>query len=213
VTCWLSARICSSLLAMSILVGSVWGQGGDQANVTPPVPSSQAVMLTDLKGAKIQVKFVTEILAERQGRRGTGIQEVDWQIYLEPDGRINFGFRASTRTPRGTRAAPLRVAIQKLDDPWSMDNGEAIFQFKDGDLTFVRSYKSGAVRNIISLKRDGPNLTCSASHAFAREHGKSGMVLNSPIDGVPVTIFNWKLVSSTCDVTGKKLDTVDPSKP
>jgi hypothetical protein len=69
------------------------------------------------------------------------------------------------------------------------------------------------VRTIVSLKRNGQNLTCATTTVFAREKGKNGLVLNSPIDGAPVTILSWKPVSSTCDVTGKKLDTADPSKP
>ena len=93
------------------------------------------------------------------------------------------------------------ASFGKLDEPWSTDNGEAVMQFKDGDLTFVRSYEGGAVRTIISLKRDGQNLTCSASSVWARDRGKSGLVLNSPVDGGAVTILSWKPGPSTCNVT------------
>jgi hypothetical protein len=214
VTYWFSARICSSLLAMSILVGSAWGQGGDQANVTPRVPSSQAVTFTDLEGAKIHAKQVTEMLRQRQGgRQGLVTQEADWQINVQPEQRISFSSRVTAHTPRGTRVAPVRERTVKLDEPWSTDNGEAVWQFKDGDLTFVRSFQGGAVKTVISLKRDGQNLTCTTTRVLARERGKNGLVLNSAIDGAPVTILSWKPVSSTCDVTGKKLDTADPSKP
>ena len=85
-TYWFTARICSSLLAMSIPVGSAWSQGGDQANVTPQMPLSQAVTFADLEGAKIHAKLVTEMLAERQGRRGPATQEIDWQIFWSPMG-------------------------------------------------------------------------------------------------------------------------------
>ena len=85
------------------------------------------------------------MLAERQGRRGPATQEIDWQIYLEPDGRINFGRRATTITSRGIRGSQLRVSTHKLDEPWSIwDNGKAVWQFKDGDLTFISSYDGGA---------------------------------------------------------------------
>jgi len=47
----------------------------------------------------------------------------------------------------------------------SVDNGEAVWQCKDGDLTHVRSYAGGAVRVIIFLKGDGQNLTCTAGQA------------------------------------------------
>jgi hypothetical protein len=200
-TYWHSAHICCwSMFATAILVASACGQESAK-DVTAPMLASRAVTLTDLEGAKIHAKLVTEMLALREGRQGPAIQEIDWQIYMEPEGRISFSFRPTTRTARGTRAAPIRATTVKLGEPWSTDNGEAVWQFKDGELDFVRSYKGGAVRTIISLKRDGQNLTCTASSAYAREQGKRGMVLNSPIDGVPVTILSWKLVSSTCNVT------------
>jgi hypothetical protein len=206
---WFRARICSSLLALGMLVGSANGQGGDQANVS----SNQTVTLADLEGAKIHTKLVTEMLAQRQGKQGPVTQDADWQINVQPEQRINFTFRVTAHTVRGTRAAPERGATVKLDEPWSTDNGEAVWQFKDGNLTFVRSYQGGAVRTIVSLKRDGQTLTCASTTVFAGERGKSGLVLNSPIDGAPVTILSWKPVSSTCDVIGKKSDTADPNKP
>jgi hypothetical protein len=214
VACWFSARICSSLLAMGMLVGSAYGQGGDQANVTPPMPSNQAVTVADLEGAKIHAKLVTEMLVQRQGRQFPVTQDADWQINVQPEQRIDFTFRATAHTPRGTRVSPVRGRTAKLDEPWSTDNGEAVWQFKDGDLTFVRSYQGGgATRSVISLKRDGQNLTCTTTLVYARERGKNGLLLNSAIDGAPVTILSWKPLSSTCDVTPKKLDTADPSKP
>lgn len=206
-----TARISSSLLAMAMFVGAAYGQGGEKANVTPPTPSSQAVTLGDLEGAKIHTKLVTEMLAQRQGRQGQVTQEVDWQINVLPEQRISFTFRATAHTPRGTRVAPVRGTTVKLDEPWSTDNGEAVWQFKDGDLTFMRSYQTGAVRTIVSLKRDGQNLTCATSTVLARERGKNELVLTSPIDGAPVTILSWKSVSSTCEVTGNKPDSAKPA--
>ena len=63
VSCAGIARISGSLLAMGMLVGSAYGQGGEKANVTPPTPSNQAVTLADLEGANIHTKLVTEMLA------------------------------------------------------------------------------------------------------------------------------------------------------
>jgi hypothetical protein len=208
-----SARVCGCLFAMGMSVGSAYGQGGEKAVVTPPMPSSQAVTLADIEGAKIHTKLVTEMLVQRQGRQGQRTQEVDWQINVLPEQGISFTFQATSHTPRGTRTSPVRERTVKLDEPWSTDNGEAVWQFKDGDLIFVRSHQGGAVRTVVSLKRDGQNLTCATSMVFARERGKNGLVMNSAIDGAPVTILSWKPVSSTCDVTGKKLDSADPKKP
>jgi hypothetical protein len=208
-----TARISASLLAMGMLVGSAYGQGGEKANVTTPAPSNQAVTFTDLEGAKIHAKLVTDMEAQRQGRQGPVTQEADWQIDVQPEEMISFNFRATSHTLRGTKTSPVRARTVKLEEPWSTPDGEAVWQFKDGDLTFVRSYQGGAVRTIVSLKRDGQNLTCAANTIFARERGKNGILLNSAIDGAPVTILNWKPVSSSCEVTAKKPDSADAGKP
>jgi len=209
------ARISGSLLAMGLLVGSAYGQGGEKANVTPPAapPSNQAVTVADLEGANIHAKLVTEMLAQRNGRQGQVTQEADWQISVLPEQKIKFSFRATAHTPRGTKSSPTRGTTVKLDEPWQTDNGEAVWQFKDGDLTFVRSHQTGAVRTIVSLKRDGQKLTCATSMVFAKEQGKTGLVLTSPIDGAPVTILNWKSVSSSCEVTANKPDSAGADKP
>lgn len=213
VTNWFIVHICGLLAPMAILVGSAWGQGGDRADVAPPSPSSQTVTLADIEGTKIHTKLVNEMLVQRQGWQGPITQDSDWQIEVRPEQTINFEFRLTAHMPRGTREAPVRGMTVKLDEPWSTDNGEAVWQFRDGELTFMRSYHGGAVRTIISLKQNGQNLTCATTAVFARERGKSGLVLNSGFDGVPVTILSWKPVSSTCDVIGKKPDMADPSKP
>jgi hypothetical protein len=197
----LTPRMLSWMLGMPILVVSTCSEGAAQEGPTDPKLSSQAVAFADLKGAKIHAKLVTEMLAQREGRQGPATQEIDWQIYVEPEGRISFSYRPTTHTPRGTRAGQIRATTAKLDEPWYTENGQAVWQFTDGELTFVRSYKEGAVRTIIALKQDGQNLTCRATSTYARERGKGGLVLNSPIDGVPVTILSWKQVSSSCQIT------------
>jgi hypothetical protein len=197
----LTPGIRSWMLGMVVLVASTCSDGAAQEGATDPKSSPQAVTFSDLEGAKIHAKLVTEMMTRREGRQGPATQETDWQIYVEPGGRISFSFRPTTHTPRGTRAGQIRATTAKLDDPWYTENGQAVWQFKDGELTFVRTYTDGAVRTIIALKQDGQNLTCAATSAYARERGKGGLVLNSPIDGVPVTILSWKQVSSSCQVT------------
>ena len=197
---WFSARICSSILTMAVFAGSAFGQAGEQADVTAPTKSSQTVTLTEIAGAKIHTKLVTEMMVRRQGRQFPASQEVERQIYMELDGRITSSSRVTAHSPRGTRTTPVRATTVKLDEPWFTENGEAVWQFKDGDLTFVRSYEGGALRTIISFKRDGQNLTCGVGTVYARERGKNSIVLNSPIDGVPVTILSSKQVSSACNV-------------
>lgn len=189
------------MLGMPILIVSTCSEGTAQEGATDPKLSLQAVAFTALEGTKIHAKLATEMLVQREGRQGPTTQEVDWQIYMEPEGKISFSFRPTVHSPRGTRAGQIRATTAKLDEPWYTENGQAVWQFKDGELTFVRTYKDGAIRTIIALKQDRQNLTCAANVTYARERGKGGLVLNSPIDGVPVTILSWKQVSSSCQIS------------
>jgi hypothetical protein len=196
----LPSRMCSWMLVMPILVVSTFSEGAAQEGAPDPKVSLQAVTFTALEGAKIHAKLATEMLVQRQGRQGPTTQETDWQIYVEPEGKISFSFRPTVHSPRGTRAGQIRATTARLDEPWYTENGQAVWQFQDGELTFVRSYKDGAVRLIIALKQDRQDLICAASVTYARERGKGGLVLNSPIDGVPVTILSWKQGSSSCQI-------------
>jgi hypothetical protein len=189
------------MLGTPILVVPICSEGAAQEDATNAKSSLQTVAFTAIEGAKIHAKLVTEMLAQREGRQGQVTQETDWQIYVEPEGKISFSFRPTSHTPRGTRAGQIRATSAKLDEPWYTENGQAVWQFKDNELVFVRSYKEGAVRTIIALKQEKQNLTCAATSSYARERGKGGLVLNSPIDGVPVTILSWKQVSSSCQIT------------
>src|SRR5712691_1995887 len=105
----LTLGIRSWMLGMVVLVASTCSEGGAQEGVTAPKSSLQAVILTDLEGAKIKVKLVTEMLAQREGRQGPVTQEADWQIYVEPEGKISFSFRPTSHTSRGTRAGQIRA--------------------------------------------------------------------------------------------------------
>jgi hypothetical protein len=190
------------MVATLMLMASARGEEGAPQDVTEPISSGHPIQLTELQGAKIHAKLVTDMLSQREGGpQGPVTSEADWSITVEPGARIGWTYQPTAHTRGGTRVGQKIASTSKLDEPWYTPNGEATWQFTDSNLVFIRSYKGGAVRIIIAFKKDGPNLTCTASSVFARERGKNGLVMNSPIDGAPVTIFSWKLVKSSCEVT------------
>jgi hypothetical protein len=139
---------------------------------------------------------------QREGRQFPVTNEFDYNITVEPGAKIGWSFQPTSHTPRGTRVGQKISTSSTLDHPWDTPNGEANWQFTEGALVFVRSFKNGgAFRLSIAFKQDGPNLTCSASNVFAHERGKNSLTMNSAIDGAPITIISWKTVSSSCDVT------------
>jgi hypothetical protein len=194
--------VCGCLVAMLAPAVPAHSEGAAREKVPNQVTPGQGLTIADLEEAKIHVKLVTEMLAQREGGpQGPVTTEADWNIVVDPGAKVSWTYQPTSHTRRGIRVGQKIATTSTLDEPWHTPNGEAIWQFTDGNLIFVRSYKGGAVRIIISFKQDGPNLTCSASSVFARERGKNGLIMNSPIDGAPVTIFSWKPGSSTCEVT------------
>ena len=197
-----TTHVCSCVLGTGALLASACSEVGAREDVPDEMASRRTITIGDLEGVKIHTKLVTEMLAQREGgQQGPVTTEADWNITVEPGAKISWSYKPTAHTRRGTRAGQQIASTSTLDEPWHTPNGEAIWQFTEGKLIFVRSYKGGAVRIIIAFKQDGPKLTCTASSVFARDQGKNSLVMNSPIDGAPVTIFSWKPVSSSCDVT------------
>jgi hypothetical protein len=194
--------VCCCLWVMLALAGPAHSEAAARESTPNQVASEQGLTIADLEGAKIRIKLVNEQLIQREGRQFPVTNEFDYNITVEPGAKIGWSFQPTSHTPRGTRVGQKISTSSTLDHPWDTPNGEANWQFTEGALVFVRSFKNGgAFRLSIAFKQDGPNLTCSASNVFAHERGKNSLTMNSAIDGAPITIISWKTVSSSCDVT------------
>jgi hypothetical protein len=168
----------------------------------PDLATRPALSLQQLEGASIHANVVTEMLTQRgDGRQDPATLEDDWNLTVEPGGNISWSYVPTTRSGQGTQKGVKIANKSALDQASHTANGDAMWQFSDGELTFLQSYPGGAIKVAIGFRQDGPNLTCTASNLFAHERDKKDLILNSPIDGTPVTIFSWKQVSSNCDVT------------
>ena len=186
---------------MFALTGPVCSEDAPRETSPNQQPPAQALTFATLDGVKITIKVVTEMLLQREGFQGPATQDTDWSITIGPEGKIDWTFQPTTHSRVGDRAGQKFSTAATLAVPWHTPNGEAIWQFTDGALVFVRSYKNaGAYRMSVALKQDGQNLACSVASTFARERGKDNITMNSAIDGAPVTIFSWKTLSSTCAV-------------
>lgn len=135
------------------------------------------------------------------GSEGPATAELDWNVTFGPGGKITWSHRPTIRARRGYQKSATIAGTSGLDEAWHTENGDAMWRFSDGELIFVRSYQGGAMRLIITIRQDGPNLMCAATNVFAREADRRDLIINSPIDSTPVTISSWKQVSSNCEIT------------
>ena len=172
----LSTHICSWMLGMVMFVAPASGKPG--AGVPDP-GSRPALSLRQLEGANIHATLVTEMLAQQgSGPQGPATTEDDWNVTVEAGGKISWNYGPTIRTRRSAQKGTKIASTSDLDQASHAANGDAMWQFSDGALTFLRSYRDGAIRLTIAFRQDGPNLTCTASNVFARERDKNGLILS-----------------------------------
>ena len=194
---YVRTHICRWTLGVVMFVAPASGE---------PRAGAPLLSLSQLEGAHIHATLVTEMQAKQEGgSEGPATAELDWNVNFGPGGKIIWSYRPTIRARRGDQKGATISGTSGLDEAWPTENGDAMWQFNDGELIFVRSYQGGAMRLIIAIRQDGPNLTCAGSNVFAREGDKRDLIINSPIDGIPVTIFSWKQVSSNCEVTSPSI--------
>jgi hypothetical protein len=189
----LSTCICGGIFGLSILIAPACGD--------PVLSASQ------LKGANIHTNLVSELQAKQgSGPEGPVTIEFDWNVSFLSGEKISWTYRPTIRARGANQRGNASGSTSGLGETWQTTDGDAMWQFSDGDLTFVRSYRGGAMRIIMTIRRDGANLTCDAVSEFARDVEQHDLIIDSPIDGTPFTISSWKLVSSHCEVTSPSVD-------
>jgi hypothetical protein len=163
--------------------------------------STQDLTLDDLHGIEVNMKIVRQQIQRRDGPEYPVKIDIDWTIIIQPEGMIRQTIVSIAHTPRGTQK-PITLATSfVLDKPQqvgSFGDGHGVWQFKEGTLTFVRTFPVGAYRNNIAFTRDADGLKCVSTEAFARENGK--ITLNSMVDGARINIISSKQISSRCSV-------------
>ena len=93
ISCW--------MLGIAAFVAPVSGEPGAEAPDQGPRP---ALSLRQFEGANIHATLVTEMLAQQEGGpQGPVTTEDDWNLTVEPGGKINWSYRPTTRTRRGTQ--------------------------------------------------------------------------------------------------------------
>jgi hypothetical protein len=192
------------MFTLMVILASAWSQAGAEQAATEQASPGQALTLAELEGAEIQVKIVRHQMVRREGREFPVTVHNDWKLILRPGGMIEQTHDSTAHTPRGPRRAETLTGsflVDHVRDVQSAGGGRAVWQFNEGTLTFLRTFKSGALKTTVALARGAEGLTCTANETFAREKGSGRIELKSRVDDAPITILSWKPVSSDCRVT------------
>lgn len=88
----------------------------------------------------VHATLVTEMQAQQQGNpQGPTTAEDDWNITVERGGKISWNYLPTARTRRGAQTGVKITGTSALDQASRTANSDAMWQFSDGQLTFLRS--------------------------------------------------------------------------
>ena len=165
--------------------------------------ASDAVLLQDLDGSTIVAEVTREQRGRRENREFKTTYQQEWTLVMGPGNFFQVTFTPTSLTPSGKRKGKTNKSTIRLDDQYtirSAGGGEATWMFRDGVLSFLRTYRVGAGRMTIEFTRGVTGLQCTANYVFAYEDGKPYIVLDSTINGEPTIIVGDRKVSSHCRV-------------
>jgi hypothetical protein len=182
----------------------VWGQSKAEEAADEQRRSDPSITLRELEGTEIEVKPVYQQVVQREGRQFAVTMNNELQVVVGHEGKIEQTWTPTAHTPRGTRRGETRrgsFILDQVREIQGLGSGKGMYQFKEGALIFLRTFREGAFRRTITFARSDEGFKCAATESFARQQGTGNIVLNSGIDGAPLTVVSWKPISSICHLT------------
>jgi len=171
----------------------------------PAPASSQEVTFSDLEGMTIEASFKRDQINDAgAGRQVPAQVDGNWTVTVTAGTQIHFTYNATGHGAQGSKKAAPLGGTAVLNQSWkatSSVQGELVWDFAGGTLSFVRTLPSGAYRAQFAFARGSGGLTCAYRDAFAREQGKGPVRLLSPYSGEMTTIISTKVVTSSCKVS------------
>jgi hypothetical protein len=168
---------------------------------------AETVTLAELQGIRI---VFSSVHRERLIRNGE-----DFYVDLHTSGHVTVGpgetvtSSITSASVRNGRSRPGRTLsgtfiLGKPRNSGGGGGGDTVWLFSEGNLTRLRVYsdgEGGGQKLNVSFRRTPEGLRCSFSMPFARQDGQGSIRKGSAIDGVPITILEWKPISSSCQMT------------
>jgi hypothetical protein len=170
-----------------------------------PSAWAQAVSLTDLEGAVIDISAVHQEKIVRNGQLRSPELHTTGHLTIAAGGAVTAQFQSTAVGPRGTRVGATRSGTHVIGQPGKDSQGnDTVWVFSNGTLTRLKVHHAGGEggqKVTIAFRRGPDGLHCSFSMPFARETGGAGEIRkDAAVDGAPIQILEFRPVSSSCSV-------------
>jgi hypothetical protein len=174
----------------------------------PPAWAEQPPTAADLIGTVMTLSVTNDRTMRRDGRQYPDKYRTDWTIEFVSRDFIRATFVGTDYSPRSTSKTPVEggglIALGVPRETLSRGGGYQIWIFDPGILTFLRTYKGGAMKATFAVTRTDAGFACTADVAWPRETGAPTIVMRSFVDNSKVEIISAKQSASSCTISKSK---------
>jgi hypothetical protein len=172
-------------------------------SLSPASASGQTTALSDLQGAVVDVSAVIQEKIIRNGETMFPRLHIAGRVAVEAEDRIATWFRTTSRLPDGrTKVGTPRQAVFTLGKPQKTSMGDTVWLFSEDTLVRLRVYGgAGGEKMTIAFAPGQGGVGCTLAFPMMPEVGVGQIRKGSAVDGTPIQILEFKMLSSTCRVS------------
>lgn len=169
--------------------------------LAPAQGRAQAIALDELDRWNVDAKLTREQVNRFNGREVVATIDQSWLVEIGPPPYLKSTSKNQIRGRPEAKPMTGSFRIGTTREVKSFGGGDGEWTLDGDTLTFTRSFKRGALRLRIAVKRKDDGFECEATQSFAREGGTGDVVFWSPLVQSDVTIVTWRMLSSTCQMS------------
>jgi len=160
------------------------------------------VTLNELDGAQVEIIAVIDRKIQLNGPPLFDRVSNNWQLKID-GASLNSVFFSTVAGPSGTHTNPHRAGRFVIGKPHSvrfLGSGDGLWIFESGKLIWLRVYREGAFKLVVTFNRGAGGLACSVHASFPRENGVGTVEFQTEETGRNIRVLSAKTVTSSCRV-------------
>jgi hypothetical protein len=159
--------------------------------------------LKELDRVQVEITVVVDRQIQFNGPRLSDRVSNNWRLKIDGTS-LNSDFFSIVTGRNGTHANPHHAGAFAIGKPHSiryLGSGDGLWIFEDGKLVWLRVYRQGAFKLVVTFNRGAGGLTCAVGASFPRENGIGTIEFQTEERGRDITVISAKTVASSCRVT------------